>query len=47
MATCDLADAQTLKVTMTPWYFVNGKPLPQFGFDELMKLVEDALAQHL
>lgn len=47
LATCDLADAQTLKVTMTPEYFVNGKPLPQFGFDELKKLVEDALAQHL
>lgn len=42
----DLADASTLKVTMTPEYFVNGKPLPQFGFDELKKLVEDELAQH-
>ena len=42
----DLADANTLKVTMTPEYFVNGKPLPQFGFDELKKLVEDELAQH-
>jgi protein-disulfide isomerase len=42
----DLADAQTLKVTMTPEYFVNGKPLPQFGFDELKKLVDDELTQH-
>lgn len=42
----DLADANTLKVTMTPEYFVNGKPLPQFGFDELKKLVEDELDQH-
>ena len=29
----DLADAKTLNVTMTPEYFVNGKPLPQFGFE--------------
>lgn len=42
----DLADAQTLKVTMTPEYFVNSRPLPQFGFDELKKLVDDELIQH-
>lgn len=42
----DLADAQTLNVTKTPEYFVNGKPLPQFGFDELKQLVETELAQH-
>ena len=40
----DLADAKTLNVTMTPEYFVNGKPLPQFGFAELKRLVDDALA---
>jgi protein-disulfide isomerase len=40
----DLQDASTMKVTMTPEYFVNGKPLPQFGFDELKKLVDDELA---
>jgi protein-disulfide isomerase len=40
----DLADAKTLNVTMTPEYFVNGKPLPQFGFAELKQLVDDALA---
>jgi protein-disulfide isomerase len=39
----DLADASTLNVTMTPEYFVNGKPLPNFGFDELKKLVDDAI----
>lgn len=44
MITRDLGDAQTLKVTMTPEYFVNGKPLPKFGFDELKKLVDDELA---
>lgn len=39
----DLADARTLKVTQTPEYFVNGKPLPSFGFEQLKKLVDDAL----
>ena len=40
----DLADAATLKVTMTPEYFVNGKPLPSFGFEQLQTLINDALA---
>jgi protein-disulfide isomerase len=40
----DLADAKRLNVTMTPEYFVNGKPLPQFGFNELKQLVAEALA---
>lgn len=41
----DLDDARTLKVTMTPEYFVNGKPLPSFGFDELKTLIDEALAE--
>ncbi|MFZ2268029.1 MAG: thioredoxin domain-containing protein [Azonexus sp.] len=40
----DLADAATLKVTMTPEYFVNGKPLPSFGFEQLQTLINEALA---
>lgn len=40
----DLADAKTLNVTMTPEFFVNGRPLPSFGYDELKNLVADALA---
>jgi len=40
----DLADAKTLNVTMTPEYFVNGKPLPSFGFEQLKALVDQALA---
>jgi protein-disulfide isomerase len=40
----DLADAKTLNVTATPEYFVNGKPLPSFGYDQLKSLVEDAVA---
>ncbi|NDP38060.1 MAG: thioredoxin domain-containing protein [Rhodoferax sp.] len=39
----DLLDAKTMNVTMTPEYFVNGKPLPSFGFDQLRSLVGDAL----
>jgi protein-disulfide isomerase len=41
--TQDLADAKTLNVTMTPEYFVNGKPLPSFGYDQLKSLVDQAL----
>lgn len=41
----DLADANTLNVTMTPEYFVNGKPLPSFGFDQLKALVDDELTK--
>jgi protein-disulfide isomerase len=40
----DLADAKTLNVTMTPEYFVNGRPLPSFGFEQLKGLVDQALA---
>ncbi|MBL0121717.1 MAG: thioredoxin domain-containing protein [Betaproteobacteria bacterium] len=41
----DLDDARKLNVTMTPEYFVNGKPLPSFGFDELKTLIDEALAE--
>ena len=40
----DLADAKTLNVTMTPEFFVNGRPLPSFGADQLKDLVQSALA---
>lgn len=40
----DLADARALKVTKTPEFFVNGRPLPSFGAEPLQKLVDDALA---
>lgn len=44
----DLNDARTLNVTMTPEFFVNGKPLPKFGYEPLKALVDDALtdSQH-
>ncbi len=35
----DLADAKTLNVRKTPELFVNGKPLPSFGYDQLIELV--------
>ena len=41
----DLADARTLKVTQTPGFFVNGKPLLSFGYAQLRKMVDDALAE--
>ena len=39
----DLDDARILKVTKTPEFFVNGKPLPTFGYEPLKALVDEAL----
>ena len=39
----DIADAGALNVTATPEYFVNGKPLPSFGYEQLERLVGEAL----
>jgi protein-disulfide isomerase len=39
----DMADARTLQVTKTPGFFVNGKPLLVFGYDQLRDLVETEL----
>ena len=41
----DIADAKALGVTQTPEFFVNGKPMPSFGYDQLTTLVNDALAK--
>ncbi len=41
----DLGDANTLGVSQTPEYFVNGRPLPSFGFEQLKQLVGDELAR--
>lgn len=35
----DLADAKTLNVQKTPGFFANGKPLQQFGYEQLQYLV--------
>jgi len=37
----EIQDAKTLKVTQTPEYFVNGRPLPSFGLEELQALVKE------
>lgn len=39
----DAQDAKSLKVTQTPEYFVNGRGLPDFGYEPLQRLVSDAL----
>lgn len=41
----DIADAAALNVTMTPEFFVNGRPMPSFGYEQLKQLVDEALAQ--
>jgi protein-disulfide isomerase len=35
----DIADIKEIKLNRTPTFFVNGKPLPSFGPDELAALV--------
>ena len=39
----DLADAKTLNVQKTPGSFVNGKPLQEFGYQQLQYLIESEL----
>ena len=39
----DRNDAMALRVTATPEYFVNGRPLPSFGQQQLLTLVREEL----
>ncbi len=39
----DLSDAKALNVTKTPEFFVNGRPLPSFGLEQLQNLVKEEL----
>ena len=39
----DAADAKALNVTKTPEFFVNGRPMPSFGLEQLQGLVKDAI----
>ena len=39
----DLQDAKTLRVAATPEYFVDGRPMPSFGEQQLRTLVAEAL----
>ncbi len=41
----DAQDAKTLKVVQTPEYFVNGRGLPEFGWEPLRRLVGDERAK--
>jgi protein-disulfide isomerase len=37
----DVEDGQALKIKATPEFFVNGRPLPSFGFQQLSHLVKE------
>lgn len=39
----DMADARQLEVTKTPGFFVNGKPLIEFGYKQLQTLLESEI----
>lgn len=45
VVTQDLEDVRTLKVNKTPEFFVNGRPLPSFGYEQLRSLVQEELAK--
>ena len=40
----DVLDAKQLNVSKTPGFFVNGKPLVHFGYQQLQQLVESEIA---
>jgi len=40
----DLADGRKVGADKTPTFFVNGKPLPSFGYEQLQTLVEAEVA---
>jgi protein-disulfide isomerase len=40
----DVLDGKALNVRATPEFFVNGRPLPSFGFDQLSRLVKEAVS---
>ncbi|MDH3947952.1 MAG: thioredoxin domain-containing protein [Gammaproteobacteria bacterium] len=42
----DRLDAQLLKVSKTPGFFVNGKPLVHFGYQQLQQLVESEVTEN-
>ena len=41
----DQEDAKTVQVRATPGYYVNGRPLPSFGREQLAALVREELAK--
>ncbi|NGZ07355.1 MAG: thioredoxin domain-containing protein [Magnetococcales bacterium] len=40
----DQRDGQRLNVRATPEFFVNGRPMPSFGYEQLNQLVAEAVA---
>jgi len=42
----DLADARALGVNKTPSFFVNGKPLVKFGYEQLRVLIKSEVARN-
>lgn len=42
--TQDMEDVKALNITMTPEFFVNGRPMPSFGRAQLQGLVEESVA---
>lgn len=41
----DVEDGQSLKVQATPEFFVNGRPMPSFGYKQLSQLVKQAVEE--
>jgi protein-disulfide isomerase len=41
----DVADGQALGIRATPEFFVNGKPMPSFGYQQLAQLVKEAVEE--
>lgn len=41
----DVQDGQALNVRATPGFFVNGRPLPSFGYQQLSQLVKEAVEE--
>ena len=39
----DIKDGQALNISATPEFFVNGQPLPSFGYQQLSQLVKQAV----
>ncbi len=42
----DKKDAKLLRISKTPTYFVNGRPLPSFGAQQLANLIGEELQKH-
>jgi len=41
----DIRDAQALGIKATPEFYVNGRPMPSFGYKQLSDLVKEAVAE--